>query len=175
MTQESRRPAAPRPEATRAVCPGSFDPVTLGHVDIFERSARLFDEVVVAIGVNRAKPSSSRLFGPDERLDLLRTATEHLPNVRVEEFDGLIVDYARSLDAVAIVKGIRGVTDYEYEMPMAGMNRHLTGIDTVFLTTDPAYQFVSSSLVKEVVSMGGDVSALVPPHVLRALGAKLGR
>ena len=159
----------------RAVCPGSFDPVTLGHVDVFARAAALFDEVVVAIGVNRAKPSSSRLFSPDERLDLLREATAHLDNVTVGEFDGLVVDFARDLDAVAIVKGVRGVTDYEYEQPMAGMNRHLTGVDTVFLTTDPAYQFVSSSLVKEVASHGGDVSALVPPHVATALTARLAR
>ena len=157
----------------RAVCPGSFDPVTNGHVDVFARAAALFDEVVVAIGVNRAKPSGSRLFGPDERLDLLRRAVQDLPNVRVEEFDGLVVDYARELGAVAIVKGIRGVTDFEYEQPMAGMNRHLSGIDTVFLTTDPAHQFVSSSLVKEVASYGGDVSALVPPFVLERLTARL--
>lgn len=157
----------------RAVCPGSFDPVTLGHVDVVTRAATLFDEVVVAIGVNRAKPSSSRLFSPDERLDMLREALADLPNVRVDEFDGLVVDYARRLGAVAIVKGIRGVTDYEYEMPMAGMNRHLTGVDTVFLTTDPAFQFVSSSLVKEVASLGGDISALVPGHVADALKRKL--
>jgi pantetheine-phosphate adenylyltransferase len=157
----------------RAVCPGSFDPVTLGHVDVVTRAATLFDEVVVAIGVNRAKPSSSRLFSPDERLDMLREALADVPNVRVDEFDGLVVDYARRLGAVAIVKGIRGVTDYEYEMPMAGMNRHLTGVDTVFLTTDPAFQFVSSSLVKEVASLGGDISALVPGHVADALKRKL--
>jgi len=153
-------------EVRRAVCPGSFDPVTNGHVDVFERASRLFDEVVVAIGVNPAKSTSSgRLFGSDERLEMLREVVAPFGNVTVAGFTGLLVDFCREVGAVALIKGVRGVTDYEYELPMAGMNRHLAGIDTVFLPTSAAWAFVSSSLVKEVASMGGDVSALVPPTV----------
>jgi pantetheine-phosphate adenylyltransferase len=154
----------------RAVCPGSFDPVTNGHVDIFRRASRLFDEVVVATGSNISK---SRLFGPEERMAMLREATADLPNVRVEGFSGLIVDFCRQIDAVAIVKGIRGSTDYDYELPMAQMNVHLTGIETVFLPGATGNVFVSSSLIKEVASFGGDVSAFVPPYVLAALTRKL--
>ena len=154
----------------RAVCPGSFDPVTNGHIDIFRRAARLFDEVVVATGTNISK---SRLFGPEERMAMLREATADLPNVRVEGFSGLIVDYCRQIDAVAIVKGIRGSTDYDYELPMAQMNVHLTGIETVFLPGATGNVFVSSSLIKEVAAFGGDVSAFVPPYVLAALTEKL--
>lgn len=154
----------------RAVCPGSFDPVTNGHIDIFQRASRLFDEVVVAVGVNVSK---NRLFQPDERLELLRRATADLPNVRVEGFTGLIVEFCQQVGAVAIVKGIRGATDYEYELPMAQMNVHLTGIETVFLPGATGNVFVSSSLVKEVAAFGGDVSAFVPPYVLDALAGKL--
>ena len=154
----------------RAVCPGSFDPVTNGHIDIFRRASRLFDEVVVATGTNISK---SRLFGPEERMAMLREATADLPNVRVEGFSGLIVDFCRQIDAVAIVKGIRGSTDYDYELPMAQMNVHLTGIETVFLPGATGNVFVSSSLIKEVAAFGGDVSAFVPPYVLAALTEKL--
>jgi pantetheine-phosphate adenylyltransferase len=154
----------------RAVCPGSFDPVTNGHIDIFRRASRLFDEVVVATGTNISK---SRLFSPDERMDLLRQATADLPNVRVEGFTGLIVDFCRQIDAVAIVKGIRGSTDYDYELPMAQMNVHLTGIETVFLPGATGNVFVSSSLIKEVAAFDGDVAAFVPPYVLAALRQKL--
>jgi pantetheine-phosphate adenylyltransferase len=154
----------------RAVCPGSFDPVTNGHIDIFQRAARLFDEVVVAVGVNVSK---SRLFSAEERLELLREATADLPNVRVDGFTGLIVEFCKDVDAVAIVKGIRGATDYEYELPMAQMNVHLTGIETVFLPGATGNVFVSSSLVKEVAAFGGDIAAFVPPYVLDALTRKL--
>ncbi|HVX53071.1 pantetheine-phosphate adenylyltransferase [Nocardioides sp.] len=154
----------------RAVCPGSFDPVTNGHIDIFQRASRLFDEVVVAVGVNVSK---SRLFSAEERLELLREATADLPNVRVDGFTGLIVEFCRDVDAVAIVKGIRGATDYEYELPMAQMNVHLTGIETVFLPGATGNVFVSSSLVKEVAAFGGDIAAFVPPYVLDALERKL--
>jgi pantetheine-phosphate adenylyltransferase len=154
----------------RAVCPGSFDPVTNGHIDIFQRAARLFDEVVVAVGVNVSK---SRLFTAEERLEMLREATADLPNVRVGGFSGLIVEFCQEVDAVAIVKGIRGATDYEYELPMAQMNAHLTGIETVFLPGATGHVFVSSSLVKEVAAFGGDIAAFVPPFVLDALGRKL--
>jgi pantetheine-phosphate adenylyltransferase len=150
----------------RAVCPGSFDPVTNGHLDIVERAATLFDEVIVAVGVN---PSKSRLFSPEERLDMLRQAVADLPNVRVEGFTGLLTDFCREHDVHAIVKGLRGATDYEYELPMAQMNRHLTGIETVFLPGAVGNAFVSSSLIKEVSAFGGDVSGLVPAFVLELL------
>jgi pantetheine-phosphate adenylyltransferase len=155
---------------TRAVCPGSFDPVTNGHVDIFRRAAGLFDELVVATGTN---PSKSRLFDPQERLEMLREACADLPNVSVMGFSGLIVDFCREIDARAIVKGLRGGNDYEYELPMAQMNSHLTGVETVFLPTDAALGYISSSLVKEVGSLGGDVSRLVPPSVHARLEARL--
>lgn len=155
---------------TRAVCPGSFDPVTNGHVDIFRRAAALFDELVVATGTNISK---SRLFDPGERLDMLREACADLPNVTVMGFTGLIVDFCREIDAQAIVKGLRGGNDYEYELPMAQMNAHLTGVETVFVPTTASLGYVSSSLVKEVASLGGDVAGLVPPAVERRLRARL--
>lgn len=156
---------------TRAVCPGSFDPVTNGHLDIFRRAAAIFDELVVATGSN---PSKSRLFDPDERLDMLREACADLPNVTVMGFTGLIVDFCRDIDAQAIVKGLRGGNDYEYELPMAQMNSHLTGVETVFIPTNASWGYVSSSLVKEVATLGGDVSGLVPPFVHTRLQARLG-
>src|SRR4051794_33077464 len=155
---------------TRAVCPGSFDPVTNGHVDIFRRAASLFDELVVATGTNISK---SRLFDPEERLEMLREACADLPNVTVMGFTGLIVDFCRDIDAQAIVKGLRGGNDYEYEMPMAQMNSHLSGVETVFVPTTAALGYVSSSLVKEVAAFGGDVSGLVPDAVLARLTTRL--
>ncbi|TNM42866.1 pantetheine-phosphate adenylyltransferase [Nocardioides albidus] len=155
---------------TRAVCPGSFDPVTNGHVDIFRRTAALFDELVVATGTNISK---SRLFDPEERLEMLREACADLPNVTVMGFTGLIVDFCREIGAQAIVKGLRGGNDYEYELPMAQMNAHLTGVETVFVPTTASLGYVSSSLVKEVASLGGDVSELVPPAVHARLTARL--
>ncbi len=146
----------------RAVCPGSFDPVTNGHLDIVERAAGLFDEVVVAVGANMSK---NRLFEADERIEMLREVTEHLANVTVSGFAGLIVDFCREIDAVAIVKGLRGSVDYEYELPMAQMNRHLTSVDTVFLPGAVGNAFVSSSLIKEVAALGGDVRGLIPESV----------
>lgn len=155
---------------TRAVCPGSFDPVTYGHLDIFRRTAGLFDELVVATGTN---PSKSRLFDPEERLEMLREACADLPNVTVRGFTGLIVDFCRDIGAQAIVKGLRGGNDYEYELPMAQMNAHLTGIETIFVPTTASLGYVSSSLVKEVASLGGDVSEFVTPTVHERLTAKL--
>ncbi|MCX6401553.1 MAG: pantetheine-phosphate adenylyltransferase [Propionibacteriales bacterium] len=155
---------------TRAVCPGSFDPVTNGHVDIFRRAAALFDELIVATGTNFSK---SRLFDPDERLEMLREACADLPNVTVMGFTGLIVDFCREREVQAIVKGLRGGNDYEYELPMAQMNAHLTGVETVFVPTTASLGYVSSSLVKEVASLGGDVSGLVPPAVHARLVARL--
>jgi pantetheine-phosphate adenylyltransferase len=154
----------------RAVCPGSFDPVTNGHIDIVGRAATLFDEVVVAVGVNASK---DRLFTAEERIEMLREVCADLSHVTVQGFSGLIVDFCRDIGAQAIVKGLRGGNDYEYELPMAQMNSHLTGVETVFVPTTAALGYVSSSLVKEVASLGGDVSALVPPTVHARLQARL--
>jgi pantetheine-phosphate adenylyltransferase len=153
-----------------AVCPGSFDPVTLGHVDILERAAAQFDEVVVAVLVNPAKKG---MFSPEERIALLEESTAHLPNVRVEAGQGLVVDFVRARGLTAIIKGLRTGTDFEYELQMAQMNKHIAGVDTFFVATTPRYSFVSSSLAKEVASMGGDVSDLLPEPVNRRLAEKL--
>jgi pantetheine-phosphate adenylyltransferase len=155
-----------------AVCPGSFDPVTLGHIDVFERTAAQFDEVVVAVLVN---PSKSGMFTVEERIELIRESTTHLPNLRAESGSGLVVDLARSRGLTAIVKGLRTGMDFEYEIQMAQMNRHIAGVDTFFVATNPQYAFVSSSLAKEVAGLGGDVSELLPEPVNRRLAVKLGR
>ena len=145
----------------RAVCPGSFDPVTNGHLDIIERACRLYDEVTVAVLVN---PNKSGLFTIPERIELLRGAIE-CDNVVVDSFQGLLVDYCRDRDIQVIVKGLRAVSDFDYELQMAQMNHGLSGIETLFMTTNPLYSFLSSSLVKEVAKYGGDVSRLVPGSV----------
>lgn len=155
----------------RCVCPGSFDPVTNGHVDVIERAASLFDEVVVAVLVNVSKKG---LFDVEERITMLRTACSHLPTVQVESFHGLLVDFARERDIPAVVKGLRAVTDFDYELQMAQMNRRLTGLETLFVPTSPEYSYLSSSLVKEVAAYGGDVSGQVPEAVLERLRGRLG-
>lgn len=154
----------------RCVCPGSFDPVTNGHYDVIERSARLFDEVVVAVLVNVSKKG---LFTVDERIEMLREVTAPLGNIVVEQFEGLLVDFCRERDIPAIVRGLRALTDFEYELSMAQMNHRLTNVDTLFVATNPDYSFLSSSLVKEVASYGGDVSGLVPDAVLKRLPQRL--
>ena len=154
----------------RAVCPGSFDPVTHGHLDIVERAASLFDEVVVAVGVNASR---NRLFSAEERLDMLRRACADLPTVRVEGFTGLLTDFCQAHDVRAIVKGLRAVSDFDYELQMAQMNSSLTDVETVFVPTSPEYSFLASSLVKEVATFGGDVSSLVPDFVNERLTARL--
>lgn len=156
----------------RAVCPGSFDPVTNGHLDIVGRAAALFDEVVVAVGVNKSK-SSSRLFSAEERMDMLREACRPWDNVRVEGFTGLLTDFCTEHGIQAIVKGLRAVSDFDYELQMAQMNASLTDVETVFVPTSPAWSFLASSLVKEVATYGGDVSPLVPAFVLDRLVARL--
>ena len=153
-----------------AVCPGSFDPITLGHVDVFERAAAQFDEIVVAVLVN---PNKTGMFTAEERIELIRQSTAHLPNLRVESGSGLVVDFAKSRGLTAIVKGLRTGTDFEYELQMAQMNKHVAGVDTFFVATTPRYSFVSSSLAKEVATLGGDVSELLPEPVNAALRAKL--
>jgi pantetheine-phosphate adenylyltransferase len=154
----------------RAACPGSFDPVTNGHIDIIERASALFDEVVVAVGVNKSK---NRLFTPEERIEMLEEACRPFANVRVASFDGLLTDFCQAQDVVAIVKGLRAVSDFDYELQMAQMNSSLAAIETVFVPTSPEYSFLASSLVKEVATFGGDVSSLVPAHVLDRLTARL--
>jgi pantetheine-phosphate adenylyltransferase len=154
----------------RAACPGSFDPVTNGHIDIFGRAATLFDEVVVAVGVNKSK---SRLFSPEERIEMLTEAVAPWDNVRVDSFTGLLTDFCRDRGIVAIVKGLRAVSDFDYELQMAQMNASLSDVETVFVPTTPEYSFLASSLVKEVAAFGGDVSGLVPGHVLDRLKVRL--
>ena len=154
----------------RAVCPGSFDPVTLGHLDIIGRASALYDEVVVAVGLNASK---KRLFSFEERTEMLREVTACYPNVRVDSFDGLIVDFCKAHDIQVIVKGLRAISDFDYELQMAQMNHGLQGVETMFMTTNPLYSFLSSSLVKEVATYGGDVSGLVPELVHRRLVERL--
>src|ERR1017187_47430 len=154
----------------RVVCPGSFDPVTNGHLDIVARAALIHDEVIVAVLRNQSK---STLFTVDERVELLREVTSKHENVRVQKFDGLIVDFCRANDISAIVKGLRAVSDFDYEMQMAQMNYNQAGVETLFMTTNPLYAFLSSSLVKEFARYGGDVAGLVPAPVLRMLTERL--
>lgn len=148
---------------TIAVLPGSFDPVTLGHVDIATRAASLFETVILAVAHNSSKQP---LLDVATRVDLARSATAHLANVTVEQTDGLLVDFCRERGATAIVKGLRGGADYDYERPMALMNRALTGIETVFITGDTALAHVASSLVRDVARHGGDIGAFVPAPVV---------
>jgi pantetheine-phosphate adenylyltransferase len=150
----------------RAVCPGSFDPVTNGHTDIIGRAAHLYDELVVAVFVNQSKSS---MFSVEERRAMLEEVTAGYGNVRVDAFRGLTVDYCRRHEITVIVKGLRAVSDFDYELQMAQMNRGLAGIDTLFMPTNPEYSFLASSLVKEIARWGGDVSSLVPPNVLKHL------
>ena len=157
----------------RAVCPGSFDPVTNGHIDIVSRASQLFDEVVVAIGTNKAK-ASARLFTAEERMEMLEKACAEFPNVTVAGFDGLLTTFCEERGIRAIVKGLRAVSDFDYELQMAQMNSSMVDVETVFIPTSPEYSFLASSLVKEVAMYGGDVSALVPPYVLERLLARLG-
>ena len=154
----------------RAACPGSFDPVTNGHIDIISRASALFDEVVVAVGVN---PSKKRLFTAEERIDMLTEACAPYPNVSIDGFDGLLTDFCKDHGVHAIVKGLRAVSDFDYELQMAQMNSSLSGIETVFVPTSPEYSFLASSLVKEVATYGGDVSRLVPGFVLDRLTERL--
>ncbi|WP_031518971.1 pantetheine-phosphate adenylyltransferase [Streptomyces sp. NRRL F-5123] len=154
----------------RAVCPGSFDPVTNGHLDIIARASRLYDVVHVAVMINKSKQG---LFGVDERIALIEEVTADLDNVVVESFHGLLVDFCKQRDIPAIVKGLRAVSDFDYELQMAQMNIGLSGVETLFVPTNPAYSFLSSSLVKEVAQWGGDISHLVPGPVLEALNSRL--
>ncbi|SEM36892.1 pantetheine-phosphate adenylyltransferase [Streptacidiphilus jiangxiensis] len=154
----------------RAVCPGSFDPIHNGHLDIIERASRLYDQVHVAVLVN---PSKKGMFSVDERVAMIEEITAGYGNVKVESHQGLLVDYCRDRDIPAIVKGLRAVSDFDYELQMAQMNYGLTGVETLFVPTNPTYSFQSSSLIKEVAVLGGDVSHLVPDLVLRRLTERI--
>jgi pantetheine-phosphate adenylyltransferase len=154
----------------RAVCPGSYDPPTNGHLDILERASGVFDEVVVAVLINKNKRG---LFSVEERMELLADALGHVPNVRIDAWHGLLVDYCRQHDIKAIVKGLRAISDFDYELQMAQMNQQLSGVETLFMPTKPENSFLSSSLVKEVATYGGDVSHLLPATVHRRLVERL--
>lgn len=156
----------------RCVYPGSFDPVTNGHLDVVARASRLYDDVTVTVMVNASKAG---LFTPEERMELLRESTASFGNVQVDQWHGLTAEYCRQRDIPVIVKGLRALTDFDYEIQMAQMNHRLTGVETVFVATNPEYSFLSSSLVKEVATWGGDVTGLVPAAVLRGLDDHLGR
>ncbi|MBH0775430.1 pantetheine-phosphate adenylyltransferase [Nocardia bovistercoris] len=153
-----------------ALCPGSFDPVTNGHIDVFARAAAQFDEVVVTVMIN---PKKQGMFDVEERMEMLREATSHLPNVRVESWQGLLVDFARTQGIGAIIKGLRDAGDFGYELQMAQMNKKLSGVDTFFIATNPSFSYLSSSLVKEVASYGGDVTDMLPPSVHKRLLSRL--
>ncbi|MDU5782451.1 MAG: pantetheine-phosphate adenylyltransferase [Pantoea sp.] len=157
--------------STKAIYPGTFDPVTLGHLDIVTRAAQMFDRVVLAVA---ASPSKKPMFSLEERVELARNMVAHLPNVEVAGFSDLMANFARAQQANVLVRGLRAVSDFEYEMQLAHMNRHLLPtLESVFLMPTEGFSFVSSSLVKEVARHGGDVSAFLPPHVLQALLKKL--
>lgn len=153
-----------------AVCPGSFDPVTNGHLDVFARASVLADEVVVAVLVN---PSKAGMFSIEERIEMLREVVRPYPTIRVDSFRGLLVDYCNTHGIHAIVKGLRAISDFDYELQMAQMNYRLADVETLFVSTNPLYSYLSSSLIKEVARHGGDVSGLVPDAVLVRMREKL--
>jgi pantetheine-phosphate adenylyltransferase len=163
------------PDNRIAVCPGSYDPITLGHIDVISRASVMFDELIVAV-VNASVRKSKTLFTAEERVGFIEQATAHLGNVRVETFDVLIVDYARDVGAKAIVKGLRAISDFEYELEMNQLNRHISpDIESVYLMASPQYSFLSSSGVKEIATFGGDISDLVPQEVASRLQEALAR
>jgi pantetheine-phosphate adenylyltransferase len=163
------------PETRIAVCPGSYDPITNGHLDIIQRTAELFDEVVIAV-VNLSTRKNKPLFGIDERIAFIESATSDLDNVRVEPFDILVVDYARKVGAKSIVKGLRAISDFEYEFEMHQLNRmQAPDVDTLYLMASPQYSFLSSSGVKEIATFGGNIGALVPNGVAERLQEELSR
>ena len=170
MTQASAEEQEGSHCVRRVVCPGSFDPVTNGHLDIISRAAGLYDEVIVAVLINVTKRS---LFTVDERVEMLGQVTGRYGNVRVERFHGLLVDFCAANGITAVIKGLRAVSDFEYEMQMAQMNYRMAKVETLFMTTNPLYAFLSSSLVKEFARFGGDVTGLAPEAVIRRLTERL--
>ena len=157
-------------DVVAAICPGSFDPVTNGHIDVFTRASALFDHVTVGVLINKTKTS---MFTVDERMHMLADAVADYGNVTVDAFHGLLVDYCRDHDIKVIVKGLRAVSDFDYELQMAQMNNRLSGVETLFLSTNPLYGYLSSSLVKDVATYGGDITGLVPDDVHRAIRERL--
>lgn len=155
----------------RAVCPGSFDPITFGHLDIIERASNQFDELIVAVFVNRKK---SGLFTIEERMEMIQENVSKFKNVRVDSGDGLLVEYCKKNSVQAIVKGLRAVTDFDYELQMAQVHTQASGVETMFMATSPTHSFLSSSIVKELAFFGGDVSSMVPTNVNTALKARAG-
>jgi pantetheine-phosphate adenylyltransferase len=155
----------------RAVCPGSFDPITFGHLDIIARASAHFDHVVIAVLENRTKSS---LFSVAERIEMIQETTSHLSNVSVDSWSGLLVDYCKSNSIQAIVKGLRAVSDFDYELQMAQVNLQGSGVETMFMATSPTHSFLSSSLVKELAHYGGDVSTMVPASINAALKLRVG-
>jgi len=163
------------PDPRIAVCPGSYDPITNGHIDVISRASVMFDELIVAV-VNASVSKNKGLFTAEERVQFIENATAHLGNVRVDTFGVLIVDYARSVGAKAIVKGLRAISDFEYELEMNQLNRHLAAdVESVYLMASPQYSFLSSSGVKEIATFGGDVSNLVPEEVAARLQEAIAR
>lgn len=154
----------------RVVCPGSFDPITFGHLDIITRASALFDEVTIAVMVNKTKKT---LFTVEERMEMAKEVTAAYPNVKVDSWSGLLVDYCKTNSINTIIKGLRAVTDFDYELQMSQINYQLQGIETLFMSTSPAHSFLSSSLIKEIASHGGDVSGYVPTQILERLGKRL--
>jgi pantetheine-phosphate adenylyltransferase len=153
-----------------ALCPGTFDPVTNGHIDIIQRASRCFERVVVAVLEN---PAKDPLFSADERMAMLKEGVSQIENVEVDSFSGLLVDYASARDIRIIVKGLRAVTDFDFELQMAQMNHRMSGVETFFVPTSPQWSYLSSSLIKEVIRFGGDISGLVPAFVRDRLEEKL--
>jgi len=154
----------------RVVCPGSFDPITFGHLDIITRASALFDEVVIAVMVNKTKKT---LFTVEERMEMAKDVTAAYPNVTVDSWSGLLVDYCKANSINTIIKGLRAVTDFDYELQMSQMNLQLQNVETLFMSTSPSHSFLSSSLVKEIASYGGDVSSYIPAPVLTRLKTRL--
>jgi pantetheine-phosphate adenylyltransferase len=154
----------------RVVCPGSFDPITFGHLDIIKRASSIFDEIVIAVLVNQTKQT---LFTVDERIEMIGEVTAQYKNVKVASWSGLLVDYCKANDISMIVKGLRAVTDFDYELQMSQINLQLQGVETLFMSTAPAHSFLSSSLVKEIASYGGDVSSYIPEPILKRLKSRL--
>ncbi|MCI9138597.1 pantetheine-phosphate adenylyltransferase [bacterium 1XD42-8] len=157
---------------TKAIYPGSFDPVTFGHIDIIQRAAQMVDELTVSILSNKVK---SPLFSVEERVNMLKEVTKEIPNVKIDSFSGLLIDYAKSLNATIVVRGLRAITDFEYELQFAQTNRKLAPkIDTIFLFTSLEYAYLSSTTVKEVASFGGDILEFVPPAIAKEIYKKYG-
>ncbi len=154
----------------RVVCPGSFDPITFGHLDIIKRASSIFDEVVIAVLVNQTKKT---LFTVEERISMIQEVTKEYSNVTVDSWSGLLVDYCKQNEIPMIVKGLRAVTDFDYELQMSQINLQLQGVETLFMSTAPAHSFLSSSLVKEIASFGGDVSSYIPEVLLDRLKSRL--